>query len=75
MNNFKQVMVVFCVNLDKHVVLPSRKMTFHHLRNMLQSFRYGIKLLRIFQIQSDIGTCFIPYFFRIYHKFRTLQDS
>lgn len=68
-DNFQQVMIVLCINLDEHVILPCRKMTFHYLRNKLQSFRYSVKLFRILQIQTDVSTGFITYLFRINDKF------
>ena len=68
-DNFQQVMIVLRINLDEHVILPCRKMTFHYFRNKLQSFRYSVKLLRIFQIQTDVSTGFITYLFRVNDKF------
>lgn len=68
-DNFQQVMIVLCINLDEHVILPSRKMTFHYLRNKLQCFCYSVKLFRILQIQTDVSTGFITYLFRINDKF------
>ena len=75
MNDVQQVMVVSRVNLDKHVVLTGRKMTLHYLGNLFQSFSHGVKLLRIFQIQTDVCTGFIPHLLRIDDKFRAFQNS
>ena len=72
-NDVQQVMVVSRVNLDKHVVLTGRKMTLHYLGNLFQSFSHGVKLLRIFQIQTDVCTGFIPHLLRIDDKFRAFQ--
>ena len=47
-------MIVLCINLDEHVILPCRKMTFHYLRNKLQSFRYSVKLFRILQVDLQL---------------------
>lgn len=69
MDNFQQVMIVLRVNLDEHVILSCRKMTFHDFRNKLQSFCYSVKLFRILQIQTDVSTGFITYLFRINDKF------
>ena len=59
MNNRQQVMIITCIQFDKHIEITCGVMALHHFRDLLQSLQDLIKTGRILKIQSDISTCFV----------------
>lgn len=74
-NDVEQMMVVDGVYFDEHVKITGGIMTFNHLRNVSQFFHNSVKFLRIFQIQSYIGTCLIAYFLQVDNILRPLENA
>ena len=59
------MMIVECINLDKHIEIARGVVTLHHLRNLLEFLHDEVEVFRILEVQSDIGTCFIANFFGV----------
>lgn len=75
MNDVEQMVVVHRVNLDEHIEIACRIMTFNNFRNFFQTFHNRIKFFRILKIKTYIGTCLIAYLFRIDNKLRPLKNT
>ena len=63
MDDFQEMMVVERVNLDKHIKAACSIVALYNLRNLLQLLYNLVKLLRLPQIESHIGTSFVTYLF------------
>lgn len=74
-NEFEQVVIVACVDLDEHVVAASRVVALHHLWYLLQFFNNGIERAGIFQVESYIGARFVANLLWVNNELRAFDNT
>ena len=75
MYDCQQVMIVFSINLDKHVISTRSVVTLNHLRNLFKLGYNIIKRTWIFQEETYVSTSLIAHFLRVELIVSTLYHS
>ena len=74
-DNVEQVVIVEGIDFDEHIESARGVMTFHHLRDFLESLNHFVEVTGIFQVKTNVCTRLIADFLRIDNELRAFDDS